>query len=222
VGGGDGIASKPAGAARAQQIGLILELVVLYLLIPAYFLAEDGRVERTVVILAGLAYVIVQSRRLRILRRSSLGLARFSRWNGVLGVFGAFALSSTIAVATFAPELLFRAPRYHPRLWVTFLAVYCLLSVYPQALVFRAYFLERYAPLFPNASLLVAVNSVLFAWAHTIIDHPLVYALAFCGGILFAVTYLESRSITVTSLEHALYGAWLFTVGLGTYFAFPV
>ncbi len=208
--------------ARASRVGLAVELVVLYVLIPAVFLIEDGRLERAIVIVAGLTYVIVQSLRKRILRRTSLGTGGFLQWKRVLALFGMFAIASTLAVALVAPQLLFRAPRSHPRLWVTFLAVYCLLSVYPQALVFRAYFLERYARLFTDPWLLVGVNSVLFAWAHTIIAHPLVYALSFCGGVLFAVTYLESRSVTVTSIEHALYGVWLFTVGLGTYFAFPI
>ncbi|MFW5694735.1 MAG: hypothetical protein ACOCYB_06180 [Alkalispirochaeta sp.] len=38
--------------------------------------------------------------------------------------------------------------------------------------------------------------------------------------MLFSRTWLRSRSALAVSIEHALYGFWLFTVGLGSYFAF--
>jgi uncharacterized protein len=42
--------------------------------------------------------------------------------------------------------------------------------------------------------------------------------LTFFGGILFAWRYVETGSLLTSSVEHALYGCWLFTVGLGVYF----
>ena len=38
------------------------------------------------------------------------------------------------------------------------------------------------------------------------------------GGYLFARTYARSESTLMVSLEHALWGDFLFTVGLGWYF----
>jgi len=36
--------------------------------------------------------------------------------------------------------------------------------------------------------------------------------------LLFAARYAETGSLATSSFEHALYGCWLFTVGLGQYF----
>ena len=38
------------------------------------------------------------------------------------------------------------------------------------------------------------------------------------GGVLFARTYLTSGSLAMAALEHALYGNFIFTIGLGEFF----
>ncbi|MFP4551733.1 MAG: CPBP family intramembrane glutamic endopeptidase, partial [Spirochaetales bacterium] len=139
----------------------------------------------------------------------------------ILLLFAAFAVVSTVAVAVFVPDRLFSVVRTNPGLWLLMLVIYCLFSVYPQTLVFRGFFIERYRPLFRDERVLLLVSAAAFAWAHTIIAHPLVFALTFCGGIIFGRTWLKSRSALAVSIEHALYGFWLFAVGLGGYFAFP-
>jgi len=43
-------------------------------------------------------------------------------------------------------------------------------------------------------------------------------ALTLPSGWLFADTYRRSESLLAASIEHALYGGFLFTVGLGRHF----
>jgi uncharacterized protein len=43
-------------------------------------------------------------------------------------------------------------------------------------------------------------------------------ALTFAGGLLFAWRYKTTGSLFTSSLEHALYGCWFFTIGIGQYF----
>lgn len=43
-------------------------------------------------------------------------------------------------------------------------------------------------------------------------------ALTFVGEVLFATCYAETGSLATSCFEHALYGCWLFTLGLGQYF----
>ncbi len=201
-----------------QRIGLVLELGALYGLVPAFFLLDISRTAVAAVVVGAFLYVIVQCIRLRLFHRSP----QRPDWRAILPAFVVFALVSTAVLAAVRPELLFGPPREAPRLWLTFLFIYSVFSVIPQALVFRVFFLERYRHLVANERVLILLGAVTFSWAHTIINHPLVYVLTFFGGVLFARTYLRSRSLVVTSVEHALYGAWLFTVGLGTVFAFPM
>jgi len=45
--------------------------------------------------------------------------------------------------------------------------------------------------------------------------------LTFVGGILFALTFQKTKSTLLVSIEHAIYGCWLFTVGMGEMLGFP-
>ena len=200
---------------------LAIEALLLFGGVPLLFLFDLPRGVTPAIILLSFVYVAVQAIRNRLIPKTSLGLNKFRRFGPPLLLFAVFAIVSTVMVALLEPERLFSVVRTNPGLWLLMLVVYCLFSVYPQTLVFRSFFIERYRPLFGDEWMLLLAGAVAFAWAHTIIAHPLVFALTFCGGILFGRTWLKSHSALTVSIEHALYGFWLFTVGLGGYFAFP-
>lgn len=63
---------------------------------------------------------------------------------------------------------------------------YPVLSVYPQGLLYRAFFFERYAPLFPGRWTMILASAAAFAFLHVIFRNPLAVEFAFGGGILFA------------------------------------
>ncbi|MCH2056269.1 MAG: hypothetical protein MK214_06560 [Thalassotalea sp.] len=42
--------------------------------------------------------------------------------------------------------------------------------------------------------------------------------LSTIAGYCFSKTYTVSRSTLLVALEHSLWGAWVFTLGLGHYF----
>ena len=58
----------------------------------------------------------------------------------------------------------------------------------------------------------------VFALAHLVLGNWQAPVLAWCGGLLFAWTYWRTRSLLLVTLEHGLWGNWLFTLGLGRYF----
>ena len=91
----------------------------------------------------------------------------------------------------------------------------------PQEIIYRTFFFERYASLVDNKWLFIFINAILFSLAHLFLKSPLVQIITFIGGLLFAFTYLKTRSTILVSIEHALYGCWLFTVGMGEMLAFP-
>jgi hypothetical protein len=113
---------------------------------------------------------------------------------------------------------LFLLPRARPGVWLAVVIFYPLLSAYPQEIMFRAFFFHRYAPLFRRPGLTALASAALFGWAHVIVHNRLAMALATAGGLLFATTYQRSRSTLLVGVEHALYGLFLFSVGLGGMF----
>jgi len=108
-----------------------------------------------------------------------------------------------------------------PLMWLMLLFIYSFFSVYPQELIYRTFYFRRYKALFSNQKLFIFVNAVVFSLAHIFFKNTLVIVLTFFGGLLFAFTFNKTKSTLLVSIEHAIYGCWLFTVGMGSMLGFP-
>jgi len=96
--------------------------------------------------------------------------------------------------------------------------LYPLLSVYPQELLYRAFFFHRYQPLFGSGWRMLLASAFAFGFAHVILGNWISVVLCLIGGLLFALTCQHSGSLLLTCLDHALFGNFIFTVGLGQFF----
>jgi membrane protease YdiL (CAAX protease family) len=152
--------------------------------------------------------------------RAELWAAREARGFGRGVLARALALGAALAVVAGLrdPAALFALPRTRPLVWLVILVAYPVLSVYPQEVVFRTFFFHRYRDLLRTPVARVLASALAFAWGHVILHNGLVIALTTVGGLLFAATYERSRSLFLVTLEHALYGCWLLTIGFGGLF----
>jgi uncharacterized protein len=123
-----------------------------------------------------------------------------------------------IAVRLFAPELLFSLVKRTPAFWALIMVLYPLLSVYPQELLYRAFFFHRYAPLFGSGWTMILASALAFGFVHIIFGNWLAVGLCVIGGLLFSLTYHSSGSLLLTCLDHAIFGNFIFTIGLGRFF----
>ena len=130
-------------------------------------------------------------------------------------------LAFTAFTYALAPDYFLVLPRHNPRLWLLILVLYPLLSVYPQEVIYRAYFFQHAARILPGVRVpwLLALNVAIFGFAHIIFGNLWAPILSAAGGLLFATTYLKSRSLICAAFEHALWGNLIFTIGLGPLFA---
>ena len=123
-----------------------------------------------------------------------------------------------LAVRYFAPDLLFSFVKRAPVFWVVIMFLYPLFSVYPQELLFRAYFFHRYKSLFGDTPLMILASAFTFAFVHIVFHNWVAVVLSFAGGILFSLTYQQSGSLLLACVDHTLFGNFIFTIGLGQYF----
>ncbi|WP_345169519.1 CPBP family glutamic-type intramembrane protease [Algibacter aquimarinus] len=142
-------------------------------------------------------------------------------WKTTIIKFAIIALITTVFVWTTNSKLLFNVMLNKPLQWLVILFIYSFFSVYPQELIYRTFFFKRYSMLFKSDNLFVFINAILFSLAHIFFKSSLVLFLTFLGGLLFAITYKQTKSTVLVSIEHAIYGCWLFTVGMGTMLGFP-
>jgi membrane protease YdiL (CAAX protease family) len=213
-----------ATAASSRRISWrALEFAVVFIGLPLFAGWQGAAFRRWVIpqiwLLAGAALLVLL--RDPGFARRCLSLRPRGDRSGVLRILLIFIVGSCGLLAMVAwsmPENLFRMPAERPGVWLMILALYPLLSAVPQEVVFRVFVFHRYAGLFPNPRAMIAASAASFALAHLQLGNPWAPALALIGGILFAFSYSRSRTLFQPALEHALWGDWIFSVGLGSYF----
>ncbi|MDT0627197.1 CPBP family intramembrane glutamic endopeptidase [Alteromonas sp. W364] len=209
---------------------LIGELLVIFMLIPIIIAFNPLHYLSVVLVLLALLYVMWLTRfsfRLESKGTKAEGLIR-KHIIRICLKFITFALCLLVIMALLMPGKLFLVIGQSLVFWFAITCVYVFLSVLPQEWLYRVFFLWRYGVLFNsllskvNQTVFILFNATLFCLAHIMFFNLWVLVLTFFGGLLFAYTYVKTKSYRLIVLEHSLYGLWLFTVGLGEILAFPV
>ncbi|MFD2561054.1 CPBP family glutamic-type intramembrane protease [Aquimarina rubra] len=199
-----------------------LELLLLFVLLPVSFLFTYPILLKVILTVAGFVYILVHLKRSGLLKLKLPNRSHWKPfWRETIIKLAIVIIITSLYVFWMAPDKLFSIVIKKPYLWVMILFVYTFLSVWPQEIIYRTFFYNRYQSLVQNKWLFVFINAVLFSLAHMFLRSFLVQLLTFLGGLLFAFTYQKTKSTTLVSIEHAIYGNWLFTVGMGEMLAFP-
>ena len=203
-----------------SRTALLLEFLILFVALPLAYRFSPVRIPALPLLWIVTAYAWWQLLRDRRFDRTLLwnAAALPGRLIAILTIFVVVAFLLWLGVHRFAPQLEWSFVRQHPAFWGVVMVVYPVLSVYPQGLLYRAFFFSRYAAFFPERWTMIVASAAAFAFLHIIFRNWLAVALTFAGGLVFAARYAETGSLATSSLEHALYGCWIFTVGLGQFF----
>ncbi len=199
-----------------NPIKLCIEFFIIFILIPVSFAITYPIWIRVIIALLGFAYVfyiLIRVEKFSLKIKSNIDWKLFIKRTSL--VFVLIILCTTLYVYLMDANKLFCVVLNKPIQWIVILFVYSLFSVWPQEIIYRTFFFARYEALFVNRKLFVFINAIVFSLAHIFFKNTLVMVLTFIGGLLFAYTYVKTRSTTLISIEHALYGNWLFTVGMG-------
>jgi uncharacterized protein len=219
-----GLVASPPAALRRRRL---LELVVLFGLGPAALSAGPGWLVIPA-ILGGAALCWGILRWDPGYRREGLAGRVGPETTGrepIRGVLIRLLLRTAVGwlvllllVAWLEPEALFIFPRQRPGFWLLVMIGYPLLSALPQEFIFRTFFFHRYEALIRPARARIVVSALLFGYAHIVLHNLPSVVLSTVGGLLFASTYQKTRSTWLVALEHALYGCFVFSVGMGSLF----
>ncbi|WP_296313144.1 CPBP family intramembrane glutamic endopeptidase [Winogradskyella sp. UBA3174] len=200
----------------------LLELFLIFIIAPISFVLQFPIWIKIAIGVLGFGYVIfvllkIEGNVFKIKKGISWRQFRKRTLLKFVGVFGI----TTAYVLVVDANNLFSMPLNKPFVWVIIIFVYSAFSVYPQELIYRTFFFQRYQSLFKNKTLFILCNAAVFSLAHIFFKNTLVLFLTFIGGIIFALTYKKTKSTLLVSIEHAIYGCWLFTVGMGEMLGFP-
>lgn len=204
------------------KLKLLSEFFILFILLPVSLAIPFNIWVKVGMVLIGFFYILIV---LKKAENINFQIKKNINWKylgrRILVTFVLVTVATTAYVWFQDKEALFYVPINKPKLYVAILFIYTFLSVWPQEIIYRTFFFERYEALFENKTLFIFINALVFSLAHLFFRNTLVLVLTFIGGIIFGFTYLKFRSTTAVSIEHAVYGNWLFTVGMGGMLGFP-
>lgn len=169
-------------------------------------------------VLAIILMFLVIDRTFSLRRELSRGFS-LAQLGSILAVFAIGGGIVATYVAEYHPAWFLEFPRERPETYMHIMLLYPLMSVAVQEFVYRTFFFHRYGVLFGSAWwLAILLNGVLFGIGHMVIGTPLAIYGTMLTGALFAWRYVMTRSLWAVFIEHTLWGALVFTVGLGRFF----
>ncbi len=207
------------GALALPRPVLVAELLLLFVGLPLLYVWRRPPMHILTVLWLVTAGCLVS-----LLLDPTFDRGRLWRWRGqgaelrrVGTRFVVVAVTAVAAHAAFGPGVFLAFPRQHAGTWGLLIALYPFVSVLPQAVVYRAFFFHRYRSLFGTGWVMVGASAAVFCLGHVVFRNEVAIALTAAGGLLFAHTYRRCGSLLVSSLEHALYGILIFTLGFGRF-----
>lgn len=203
---------------------LITELISLFIIFPV-FLGINSipialKLSFVPFVLIYLIYVCYTHRKKLFKKNKQIKSNQF--WKNTAIRLSLIAAATILYVLYIDENLLFKAILTRPKIWFQMILIYTFLSVIPQEFVYRVFYFHRYKELFESLNAYFFINAILFSMAHLMFNSLLVLVMTFIGGYLFALTYHKTKSMFWTSIEHIIYGGWLFTVGMGKMLGFPI
>lgn len=203
-----------------KNAALVLEFILLFMALPLLVFYDFIELPKLIILLIFTIYcAIVLWQDPEFERRMFWNTGALKRNYKYILVRAAISMVFiTLIFVLYEPEELFVLMLDDPVTWLLVIILYPLLSVIPQEVVYRSYIFHRYRELIRNERLQVHISALAFSFVHIIYFNYVAVFLTYGAGYLFARTYKETRSLLAVSLEHSVYGIFLFTIGLGKYF----
>ena len=211
--------SQAPEQSRARRVRLGVECVLLFGVVPVLHAVGWLPVPLLALLFAAAIFCGSMLWRDKRYPRQKLWSARArpGEWRRILITFAVAVPLLAGLLYWLRPQALFAFPLARPGAWLLVMALYPLVSVYPQEIIYRAFFFHRYRGLFGDGRWMMVASALAFGLAHLPFHNWVAVALTVPGGLLFARTWRRTDALLVVAFEHALYGACVFTVGLGDF-----
>lgn len=209
------IMNKSSSPSKFGFVFIIVELLVLFVILPLLYAFDLLPFHKIIPLIGLLAYcaVILAAKKQFSMRKFKIE----TNWKTILLRLVIFVILLFALLKLFSSYPLISDISENKKL-LYMLFLYPLLSAFPQELIFREFFFYRYRNVLKNPQWLLVLNVLLFAFAHIYFGNWIVIGFTLVGGLIFALTFMKTRSITVVTIEHSLYGLIILSSGLSPHF----
>ncbi|MEW5845788.1 MAG: CPBP family intramembrane glutamic endopeptidase [Bacteroidota bacterium] len=198
------------------------ELVILFIGLPLTFYFGNLKIPKSIPLLVVFFLALVYLLTAKSFNKKTFGINDNINWRDFIFRIGITIIAITLMSFAFLPkEQLFYLPINKTKLWILIMIFYPIWSAFTQEVIYRGFYFHRYISLFKSKYHAIIINGILFGLLHIIFRNWIAVIGATIIGIVWASSYIKHRSILLVSVEHAIVGNYLFTVGLGYYFYVP-
>lgn len=192
------------------------ELIILFIIVPVLYVWDAVPVHKVI----PLVVLLVYCGGILLIRKpvNPYRLRVKANWKIILLIFIVISVSVYLFIYLYVNDSGLLADLSENRKLLYMILMYPLLSAVPQEIIFREFFFYRYGAIFRSPALLLTVNTLLFSFAHIYFASGIATIFTLVGGAIFALTYMQTRSLLIVSIQHSLYGLMILSSGLGEYF----
>lgn len=199
-----------------------IELAALFVGLPVVFYFNNLKLPKSIPLLVVFLIALFYLLTTKSFSKKSFGFNGYRSWRTLsLRILISLLAISLLSIIFLPSEQIFYLPLHRTELWLLIMVFYPIWSAFTQEVIYRGFFFHRYTPLFKNDKIVITLNGILFGLLHIIFRNWIAVAGATIIGFVWAYSYFKHRSILVVSLEHAIVGNYLFTIGLGYFFYVP-
>ena len=223
-----------------SRIYIALEFIFLCIAFPTYIWMSNSGNAMFGFLWAATFYCFLLMLRLRDIDwKKEIGLSAVN-WGNMRPVLIRWFIATILILAFtffYEPDRFLYIPLEAPGIIPFLILAYPVLSALPQEFIFCSFFMRRYGPFIKRWSkphtdenaverkafgfdewMKIIASAIVFGYAHMLFLNWVAPVFSFMGGLIFAHTYLKTRSLALVTLEHSLYGNSIFLAGIGYYF----
>jgi len=128
-------------------------------------------------------------------------------------------LSTLLGIVVYItlPDRFLNFPLHNTKIWLLMIPIYPLISVIPQNFIYRTFLKGRYRGIFKHDLSFILMGAFVFGFMHLVFRNWVAIGLCLIGGYLFLSTYIKTKSFWLTTIEHSLYGIFIYSIGLDQY-----
>lgn len=204
-----------------SNIYLLIEFLLLCLALPTYIIVTKSAPFMFTFLWGAMAYCALIYRYRFFTTWRDLWKWDTVTWVNMKPILIRWVLACigmTLFLYFYDASRMFYLVEHRPQFIMILFMLYPLLSALPQEFIFCSFFFNRYERYFKTGWPMIIASAVTFAYAHVLYINPVAPALSLIGGLIFAHTFYKHRSLALVTIEHGLYGNFLFLLGLGWYF----
>lgn len=201
------------------KISRYLELIFIFVFLPLLMKFNLIPLPRLISLLIVFTFVLMISIRFNYLEKKWYKLPVLEkRYNlKMVAIYLGTFFFLTAYIYFILGEKPFVLVRERPILMLIISIFYPLISAFPQELIYRSFYFERYKSILPPKALLLS-NMFAFSFLHIIYNNYPALILTLISGFVFTLGYEKRRSLLLVTIEHSILGLIVFLTGMGRFF----